>query len=316
MTVIRRKIRKNRKEMGNGLRGINGTGCRDTENYAEQGEAVKSIDDRDDHIGDGFIYRAEPLRLTPVVKKLLENRDCPYHPGHRVRPISHSVFKDVGYGHDSSVSPAEEHSPKNLQRTTYDDESIGGGSDISDAVPYDDESIGGRSVISNAASWETLDSEQMAVTSLILTMVDSVTIKVGGVDRWSDSTDYVSWASQYNFTVGDVLVFSYSPKAHNVYEVSKATFQSCNITTGVDAEYSSGNDQIVLKEAKPYWFICTVDGHCQVGMKLAVNVTAASTNFTQSPPLVISENSAPRKLTSARIFFVAAGFLSSLALIG
>ncbi|XP_074287856.1 basic blue protein-like [Silene latifolia] len=148
-------------------------------------------------------------------------------------------------------------------------------------------------------------------------MVDSITIKVGGDDRWSDSIDYVSWASQYNFTVGDVLVFSYTPTRHNVYEVTKTTFQSCNTSTGVDAKYSSGNDEIVLKEAKPYWFVCTVDDHCRVGMKLAVNVTAASTNITPSPPpATSSENSASTMLTTAMIFLVSAGFLSILALIG
>lgn len=54
--------------------------------------------------------------------------------------------------------------------------------------------------------------------------------------------------------------------------VSQATYQSCNSSSGVLARYESGNDQIVLNEAKKYWFICDVPGHCSGGMRFAINV--------------------------------------------
>ncbi|KAL9231853.1 hypothetical protein vseg_007021 [Gypsophila vaccaria] len=142
-------------------------------------------------------------------------------------------------------------------------------------------------------------------------MVDSKVINVGD-DRWDDSTNYVSWAQQYTFTVGDVLVFSYSPRAHNLYEVTKATFQSCNTSTGVEAKYDSGDDQIVLKEAKPYWFICTVDDHCRLGMKLAINVTGSATTISPSIQPDSSGSSEPRKHVTSKFFVAAVGILSFL----
>ncbi|KAK9666775.1 hypothetical protein RND81_14G210200 [Saponaria officinalis] len=148
----------------------------------------------------------------------------------------------------------------------------------------------------------------ICICALGMSMVDSKIINVGD-DRWDDSTNYVSWAQNYIFSVGDVLEFSYSPGTHNVYEVTKETFRSCDTSSGVIAKYETGDDHILLKEAKPYWFICTIDDHCRVGMKLAINVTGAA--MPSNPPSIqpkISGSSTPRK----HVTFVAAAFLSIL----
>ncbi|XP_074312913.1 putative ubiquitin-conjugating enzyme E2 23 isoform X2 [Silene latifolia] len=123
--------------------------------YVVSGPWLGRVDDVLDNVtvlfDDGSICKiqgAEPLRLRPIAKNLLEDGHCPYHPGQRVKAGSSSVFKDgnwlsgrwkanrrleatvikvtvgsvyvhwissSGYGPDASVSPAEEQSPKNLK---------------------------------------------------------------------------------------------------------------------------------------------------------------------------------------------------------
>ncbi|KAG9136906.1 hypothetical protein Leryth_019993 [Lithospermum erythrorhizon] len=93
------------------------------------------------------VLKADPLRLKAVGKKPFEDGHFPYYPGQRVKAISSSVFKNsrwlsglwkanrmegtvtkvtvasvfiywiasAGYGPDSSNTPAEEQSPKNLK---------------------------------------------------------------------------------------------------------------------------------------------------------------------------------------------------------
>lgn len=93
------------------------------------------------------VMNADPLRLKPVGKNILEDGHFPYYPGQRVKASSSSVFKNsrwlsglwktnrlegtvtkvavgsvfiywiasAGYGADSDSTPDEEQSPKNLK---------------------------------------------------------------------------------------------------------------------------------------------------------------------------------------------------------
>lgn len=66
-----------------------------------------------------------------------------------------------------------------------------------------------------------------------------------------------------------------------MYEVTQATYRSCVASSGVIGKYESGNDQVTLKEAKKYWFICNVAGHCLGGMRFSIDVKEISnTNST------------------------------------
>lgn len=73
-----------------------------------------------------------------------------------------------------------------------------------------------------------------------------------------------------------VAGFTYVKGQHNAYEVTEDTYRSCNVSSGVLAKYESGNDQIKLKQAKKYWFICNVPGHCLGGMRFSIDVKEAS----------------------------------------
>lgn len=67
----------------------------------------------------------------------------------------------------------------------------------------------------------------------------------------------------------DIGVFNYSTAAHNVVAVNKAGYSSCTSPRGAKV-YTSGKDQIKLVKGQNF-FICSFAGHCQSGMKIAVN---------------------------------------------
>ncbi|KAI3814082.1 hypothetical protein L1987_18827 [Smallanthus sonchifolius] len=122
--------------------------------YVVLGPWLGRIDDVLDNVtvmfDDGSVckvMKADPLRLKPVGKNLLEDAHYPYYPGQRVKASSSSVFKNsrwlsglwkasrlegtvtnvtagsafvywiasAGYGPDSSITPSEEQNPKNLR---------------------------------------------------------------------------------------------------------------------------------------------------------------------------------------------------------
>lgn len=122
--------------------------------YVVLGPWLGRIDDVFDNVtvmfDDGSVckvMKADTMRLKPSGKSILEDGHFPYYPGQRVRAISSSVFKNsrwlsglwkpnrtegtvtkvtigsvfiywiasAGYGPDSSTTPAEEQSPKNLK---------------------------------------------------------------------------------------------------------------------------------------------------------------------------------------------------------
>ncbi|KAL3539101.1 hypothetical protein ACH5RR_002467 [Cinchona calisaya] len=122
--------------------------------YVVLGPWLGRIDDVLDNVtvlfDDGSVckvLKADPLHLKPVGKNILEDGHFPYYPGQRVKATSSSVFKNsrwlsglwkanrlegtvtkvtvgsvfiywiasAGYGPDSSTTPAEEQSPKNLK---------------------------------------------------------------------------------------------------------------------------------------------------------------------------------------------------------
>lgn len=64
-------------------------------------------------------------------------------------------------------------------------------------------------------------------------------------------------------------------------EVSKAEFDSCNSTNSNNTVRTSSPANYTLDSAGSHYFICTVQGHCSLGQKLAINVT----NTTSPTPV-------------------------------
>ncbi|KAE8781092.1 Chemocyanin [Hordeum vulgare] len=90
---------------------------------------------------------------------------------------------------------------------------------------------------------------------------------VGDNKGWSFGVS--GWENGKRIQSGDVLVFKYNPSMHNVVQVGEADYNSCTVS-GPSRAYTSGNDHIQLARGGKAFFLCSVPGHCQKGMKIAV----------------------------------------------
>ncbi|CAI9770115.1 unnamed protein product [Fraxinus pennsylvanica] len=90
---------------------------------------------------------------------------------------------------------------------------------------------------------------------------------VGDAAGWNFNV--AGWENGKHFRAGDVLVFNYIPAAHNVVSVDRRAYNSCTTPKGAKV-YQSGRDRIRLVRGQNC-FICNFPGHCQSGMKIAIN---------------------------------------------
>ncbi|KAF6990864.1 hypothetical protein CFC21_008013 [Triticum aestivum] len=97
---------------------------------------------------------------------------------------------------------------------------------------------------------------------------------------WDLQTNYSQWVSRIRFTTGDELKFQYSAAVHNVVEVSKTGYDSCNGSSPI-ATFPSGNDVVPLATVGTRYFICGVSRHCDAGMKVEVNVKSKEVRTVQ-----------------------------------
>ncbi|KAF2315464.1 hypothetical protein GH714_039319 [Hevea brasiliensis] len=135
-----------------------------------------------------------------------------------------------------------------------------------------------------------------------------------------------------------LYVFNYDSSTHKVAEVPQSDYNSCSASNAIQT-YSDGSTTISLSKTGSMYFICPTAGHCSSGMKLSINVVAASTtpapssgSTTPAPPSGSTPPSSgttptkaspppPAKNGAATIFysmnsFVLLSFLLALALIG
>ncbi|KAF6139138.1 hypothetical protein GIB67_009981 [Kingdonia uniflora] len=122
----------------------------------------------------------------------------------------------------------------------------------------------------------------MVVVGLLMQISIGAVYKVGDDDGWTalGGVDYEGWAGSKTFHVGDTIVFEYSAERHNVLEVTKEAYESCDATTPL-ATYATGKDSITIKKSGHHFFLCGVTGHCEAGQKVDFNVVQAA---TASPP--------------------------------
>ncbi|KAJ7965445.1 Basic blue protein-like [Quillaja saponaria] len=97
--------------------------------------------------------------------------------------------------------------------------------------------------------------------------IDAASFQVGDTSGWTFNTD--SWSKGKKFKAGDVLIFNYDPTIHNVVAVNKNGYNSCTSPAGAKV-FKSGKDQVKLGRGQNY-FICSNAGHCDSGMKIAIN---------------------------------------------
>ncbi|XP_044949463.1 basic blue protein-like [Hordeum vulgare subsp. vulgare] len=92
-------------------------------------------------------------------------------------------------------------------------------------------------------------------------------LTVGDNKGWSFGVS--GWENGKRIQSGNVLVFKYNPSMHNVVQVGEGDYNSCTVS-GPSRTYTSGNDHIQLVHGGKAFFLCSVPGHCQKGMKIAV----------------------------------------------
>uniref|UniRef100_M4CU40 Phytocyanin domain-containing protein n=1 Tax=Brassica campestris TaxID=3711 RepID=M4CU40_BRACM len=104
---------------------------------------------------------------------------------------------------------------------------------------------------------------------------------------------------------GESLASSSLHKFHNVKQVSRRDFLSCNATSAL-ATYNSGSDTVALKNPGHYYFLCGFPGHCQAGQKLHVLVVATSTaspslspDLSPAPSPSIGSSPSPAQATAS-----------------
>ncbi|KAL1539772.1 mavicyanin-like [Salvia divinorum] len=116
---------------------------------------------------------------------------------------------------------------------------------------------------------------KVAIIFLFFVMLcnGSSVYKVGDSAGWAviGNMDYNKWASSKSFQPGDTFLFQYNPSYHNVLQVSRSDFHTCDATSPI-ATYATGNDSIVIRSPGHYYYICGFMGHCQAGQKVDIRV--------------------------------------------
>nr|KYP54051.1 Blue copper protein [Cajanus cajan] len=103
--------------------------------------------------------------------------------------------------------------------------------------------------------------------------------QVGDSQGWrvpQDTTTYQNWASNQNFTVGDILAFDFQTGRHNVIEVSRDSYSSCNSNNPIGSTWNTGPSNITLNRGGEHYYICGVGQHCANGQRLAINVSGSA----------------------------------------
>ncbi|KAL5986211.1 hypothetical protein ACLOJK_014544 [Asimina triloba] len=78
-------------------------------------------------------------------------------------------------------------------------------------------------------------------------------------------------------------VFEYNQQFHNVLQVNRANYRSCNATAPM-ASFNTGNDSIPIKRKGHYLFICGFPGHCSLGQKVDIRIVDHPNATAASPP--------------------------------
>ncbi|KAH9324903.1 hypothetical protein KI387_005081 [Taxus chinensis] len=138
------------------------------------------------------------------------------------------------------------------------------------------------------------------------TTVEARDIIVGDDSGWTlNGFNYTAWAQGQKFAVGDNLVFKYDSALHDVYMVGGIAFKNCSTEKKL-ASFNTGNDIVPLSMAGNMWFLCSVSGHCENGMKFKITVVAAETSDTptESPTATPPTTGGAPSLSSAASTFI------------
>ncbi|KAJ1272915.1 hypothetical protein BS78_06G239500 [Paspalum vaginatum] len=99
--------------------------------------------------------------------------------------------------------------------------------------------------------------------------------------EWSLGGNYGDWSNGNAVSVGDTVVFTYSP-THTVHELSEADYKACIFGNAVSSD-RSGSTAFTFDKAGTRYFACATGSHCAQGQKVAITVATSSSPGGQSP---------------------------------
>ncbi|CAM6117122.1 unnamed protein product [Calypogeia fissa] len=134
---------------------------------------------------------------------------------------------------------------------------------------------------------------------------------VGGLSQnWNLPTSnnvnfYTSWAAQNVFNVNDTLQFIYNATSHTVLRMPQ---DSCNTSLATVTPFTDGNTTIPLMTSGTKYYICSIPGHCDAGMKLTIVVGGAASTPLSSPAAAPGTSAAAPRLVGVIGTIAAAAF--------
>jgi hypothetical protein len=79
-------------------------------------------------------------------------------------------------------------------------------------------------------------------------------------------------------------MFNYLKGNHTVMEVDGQTFGECYRQGNTISEWTSDNDTVKLDKPGRRWFFCGLADHCELGLKIVVNVVGDEAPSPTPPP--------------------------------
>lgn len=110
--------------------------------------------------------------------------------------------------------------------------------------------------------------------------------RVGDLDGWNvpsaeNPSVYVKWSKDHGFKIGDSLFFLYPPSQDSVIQVTKESYNGCNVKDPI-LEMKDGNSLFNITKPGDFYFTSGVDGHCQKSQKLHISI-AGNGSYADSP---------------------------------
>ncbi|PIN02956.1 hypothetical protein CDL12_24521 [Handroanthus impetiginosus] len=112
------------------------------------------------------------------------------------------------------------------------------------------------------------------------------TYQVGDLHGWgipssSNPEVYTQWSKYHNFRIGDSLFFLYPPSQDSVIQVTRESYNSCNLKDPI-LYMNNGNSLFNITTPGEFYFTSGVEGHCGKSQKLHVSVYGNG-SFADSP---------------------------------
>ncbi|KAI3756314.1 hypothetical protein L1987_56134 [Smallanthus sonchifolius] len=113
---------------------------------------------------------------------------------------------------------------------------------------------------------------------LIQSNVFAYQYQVGNLQAWNIPTSadpkvYTNWPKKLNFKIGDSLLFLYPPSQDSVIQVTKESYNTCNLKDPI-LYMNNGNSLFNITSTGVFYFTSGVSGHCEKLQKLQISVYA------------------------------------------